>query len=64
MALPESADYTKLWNDIRESVGLLKSGPLRGAPYTFDHIAGGYDVGLYGCANFPAFSLEYDANEL
>ncbi|KAI0632166.1 metallopeptidase MepB [Trametes polyzona] len=44
----EIADYDKLWNELRESVALVKAGNLGGGPGALSHIAGGYDVGLYG----------------
>jgi len=44
----EATDYTKLWNDLREKVSLVKSGKLCPGQGTFEHITGGYDAGYYG----------------
>ena len=43
----DAADYTDLWNDMRENVSLVK-GKLGPGEGTFNHIAGGYDAGYYG----------------
>ncbi|KZT23430.1 metallopeptidase MepB [Neolentinus lepideus HHB14362 ss-1] len=41
-------DYTKLWNDLRESVSLVKGGKYTPGQASFAHITGGYDAGYYG----------------
>jgi len=44
----DSADYTALWNELREQVSLVKSlDPVPGQG-AFGHITGGYDAGYYG----------------
>ena len=45
----ESHDYTKLWNEYRERFSLVKGGKLTAGQGSFNHIAGGYDAGYYGC---------------
>ncbi|KII91031.1 hypothetical protein PLICRDRAFT_39628 [Plicaturopsis crispa FD-325 SS-3] len=44
----ETADYTSLWNSLRESISLVKGGKLAPGQGTFAHITGGYDAGYYG----------------
>ncbi|KAI0372212.1 Metalloprotease [Pilatotrama ljubarskyi] len=44
----ESADYTNLWSEMRENIALVKCVNLGPGQATLRHIAGGYDVGLYG----------------
>ncbi|KAL5513671.1 PRD1 [Sanghuangporus vaninii] len=45
----EPTDYTALWNNLRESVSLVKGSDVPEAGQgTFGHITGGYDAGYYG----------------
>lgn len=44
----EPADYTTLWNELRESVSLVKGGKHQPGQASFAHITGGYDAGYYG----------------
>lgn len=44
-AKPEPADYTLLWNNLRESISLVKADAPTPGQGTFNHIAGGYDAG-------------------
>ncbi|KAF9454736.1 zincin [Macrolepiota fuliginosa MF-IS2] len=44
----EGADYTKLWNELREEVSLVKYKFPAPGQGTFGHITGGYDAGYYG----------------
>ncbi|KAI0372191.1 Metalloprotease [Pilatotrama ljubarskyi] len=55
----EPADYTKLWCDLRESIGLLKSGdkPLPGQA-AFQHLVGDYSVGYYGYTYSLVFAAD------
>jgi hypothetical protein len=46
--LTESEDYTKLWNDLREKISLVKYKLAAPGQGTFGHITGGYDAGYYG----------------
>jgi Zn-dependent oligopeptidase len=41
-------DYTNLWNEMRQSISLVKSGKYKPGQGTFGHITGGYDAGYYG----------------
>ena len=45
---PDATDYTKLWNDLRESISFVKGDKPTPGQGTFNHIAGGYDAGYYG----------------
>ena len=48
-------DYTKLWNEMRENISLVKGRNLGAGQGTFNHIAGGYDAGYYGYGDIPIF---------
>jgi len=52
----EAADYTKLWNDLRQSISLVKGGKAQPGQGTFGHIVGGYDAGYYGWVTVPSRS--------
>ena len=47
-SLDIDTDYTKLWNDLREQISLVKGGAYKPGQGAFGHIAGGYDAGYYG----------------
>jgi metallopeptidase MepB len=54
----ESADYTALWNKMREEISLVKGdkpGPGQGS---FGHITGGYDAGYYGYTYSLVFAAD------
>ncbi|TFY78788.1 hypothetical protein EWM64_g5226 [Hericium alpestre] len=44
----DAQDYTAFWNDLRESIALVKTGRQGPGQAAFGHIVGGYDVGYYG----------------
>jgi Zn-dependent oligopeptidase len=44
-AIEAAADYTELWNDMRESISLVKSGKRLPGQGSFAHITGGYEAG-------------------
>ena len=44
-AFTEAVDYTKFWNELRESLSLVKSGKFTAGAASFNHLAGGYDAG-------------------
>ncbi|KAI0822314.1 Metalloprotease [Trametes gibbosa] len=54
----EAADYTKLWNEMRESISLVKGGNLGAGQGSFNHIAGGYDAGYYGYTYSLVFAAD------
>ncbi|KAI0050407.1 metallopeptidase MepB [Auriscalpium vulgare] len=54
----DAEDYTALWNDLRESISLVKGGTPGPGQGTFAHIVGGYDAGYYGYS----YSLVYAAD--
>ncbi|OBZ71150.1 Thimet oligopeptidase [Grifola frondosa] len=54
----ESADYTQLWNDMRESISLVKGGKLGAGQGSFNHIASGYDAGYYGYTYSLVFAAD------
>jgi len=45
IAFTEAVDYTKFWNELRESLSLVKSGKYTAGAASFNHLAGGYDAG-------------------
>lgn len=45
----EATDYTALWNDLREAITTVKFKQRAAGQGSFNHIAGGYDAGYYGC---------------
>ena len=47
-SLPVDTDYTKLWNELRERISLVKGVEYMPEQGTFGHIVGGYDAGYYG----------------
>ncbi|KAG2081065.1 hypothetical protein BD769DRAFT_1784425 [Suillus cothurnatus] len=54
----EAADYTKLWNDLRESISLVKGGKALPGQGTFGHIVRGYDAGYYGYTYSLVFAAD------
>lgn len=44
----ESEDYTEVYNDLRETVSLVKVGRKCPGQGSFAHLTGGYDAGYYG----------------
>ncbi|KAI8969619.1 Metalloprotease [Trametes punicea] len=56
--LEETIDYTKLWVDLRESIGLLKSGKNLPGQGAFAHIIGDYNVGYYGYFYSDVFAAD------
>jgi len=51
----EAADHTKLWNDLRESISLVKGSKAQPGQGTFGHIVGGYDARYYGRVMGPSY---------
>lgn len=56
--MPESADYSELWNSMRESISLVKGKNLGAGEGTFNHIASGYDAGYYGYTYSLVFAAD------
>ncbi|PIL22512.1 hypothetical protein GSI_15201 [Ganoderma sinense ZZ0214-1] len=54
----EAADYTELWNNMREEVSLVKGKNLGSGEGTFNHIASGYDAGYYGYTYSLVFAAD------
>ncbi|KAH7885032.1 hypothetical protein F5I97DRAFT_1810510 [Phlebopus sp. FC_14] len=54
----DAADYTALWNELREKISLVKGGAPQPGQGTFGHIVGGYDAGYYGYTYSLVFAAD------
>ncbi|KAF7422637.1 hypothetical protein PC9H_010793 [Pleurotus ostreatus] len=54
----ESADYSALWNSLREKISLVKADKPAPGQGTFGHITGGYDAGYYGYTYSLVFAAD------
>ncbi|KAH9948304.1 Metalloprotease [Amylocystis lapponica] len=54
----EPADYTKLYNELRESIFLVKGGKRTPGQGTFGHLTGGYDARYYGYTYSLVFAAD------
>ncbi|KAH9939164.1 Metalloprotease [Amylocystis lapponica] len=54
----EPADYTTLWNELRESISLVKGGKRTPGQASFGHLTGGYDAGYYGYTYSLVFAAD------
>ncbi|KAG9310224.1 hypothetical protein JVU11DRAFT_9870 [Chiua virens] len=57
-SLDVSTDYTKLWNDLREQISLVKGDAYKPGQGSFGHIVGGYDAGYYGYTYSLVFAAD------
>ena len=55
-SLGANPDYTKLWNELRQQIMHVRGGDQPGQ-CGFGHMAGEYDVGLYGYVAGSALGL-------
>ncbi|KIJ13498.1 hypothetical protein PAXINDRAFT_163685 [Paxillus involutus ATCC 200175] len=57
-SLDVDTDYTKLWNELRQEISLVKGGEYQPGQGTFGHIVGGYDAGYYGYTYSLVFAAD------
>ncbi|KIJ66993.1 hypothetical protein HYDPIDRAFT_174274 [Hydnomerulius pinastri MD-312] len=57
-SLDVNTDYTRLWNELRQEISLVKGGAYQPGQGTFGHIVGGYDAGYYGYTYSLVFAAD------
>ncbi|KAI9567695.1 hypothetical protein HD554DRAFT_2267097 [Boletus coccyginus] len=57
-SLDADTDYTKLWNELRETISLVQGDKYTHGQGAFGHIVGGYDAGYYGYTYSLVFAAD------